>query len=155
MRFRRSLVERTQIAARQRFVADLVARYRSAHDITEALTKAGLFNRRTGRPWNRKTIERDCAFFLAKWAAEATHQVDEYKGEIIQSTRAIIATAWARGDLKLALGGLALLADVVGAKAPVRVQLDHVQKEAERLARQLGLSVDEVLAEADAIVRGK
>lgn len=108
------------------------------------------------------TICRDFAELDARFREQATQDIVAAKGLDLARTDALIMAIWdaaTAGSLdaidridKL----LARRAKILGLDAPKRIDATlDIRDEADRLARDNGLPVDAVLAEAERIVRGR
>jgi transcriptional regulator len=107
---------------------------------------------------SQPTISRDFAALDAQFRATAAQDIAAAKGMDLHRLELLISKIWVKatnGDLyaidrldKL----LARRAKLLGLDAPTTVRI--IQDEAEKIAAEFGLTVADVLAEAEAIVQG-
>lgn len=112
---------------------------------------------------SQPTIHRDVKAIEERWRDQAAADIAAAKGQDLQRIERLIAALW--GD---AIAGKWLAVDritallsrkaaMLGYDAPKRVEgkFDiETRRAAERVAAELGLSVDEVLDEAERILKG-
>lgn len=112
---------------------------------------------------SQPTIHRDVKAIEERWREQAAADIATAKGQDLQRIERLIAALW--GD---AIAGKWLAVDritallsrkaaMLGYDAPKRVEgkFDiETRRAAERVAAELGLSVDEVLDEAERILKG-
>jgi hypothetical protein len=111
---------------------------------------------------DRSTISRDIKIIEERWRADAAADIATAKGQDLQRIERLIAALWpaATKGQWLAVDRITALlsrkAAMLGYDAPKRVEgkFDiETRRAAERVAAELGLSVDEVLDEAERILK--
>lgn len=123
------------------------------------LRKAGHSYREIGRQLGISHVqaEKDVTRVLAELNAQATETAESWRRLELERLDALWVGIWRQAlsghplAVASALKIMERRAKLLGLDAPQRMELD-VQRHAEQLASELGLSVDAVLAEAERIV---
>jgi hypothetical protein len=109
------------------------------------------------------TVSRDIKAIEAQWRIDASADISEAKGHDLNRLNRLIAAVWpaaVKGEIAAVAEVRNLIkrrAEIFGYDAPKKIESKYtieVQRAAQVLATELGMSVEEVLDEADRVLRG-
>lgn len=141
---------------RKQRVASLLIRGLKTHEIVTALAQ-NLINPTTGKPFNRKTIERDIKELQAEWRTQTAEEIATYYGHMLATALEVQRAAWGSGNMALVLECNAEMRAIIG--KPLKTENTHITIDWSSLSDQqlrvmreglkAGRSVVEIMAGED------
>ena len=138
------------VAERMDLVASLVARQLTQREICAALERMGKLNPRTRQPWQLGTINGDIRRLRERWLESAQRSIELHQAERLRELAEVKKAAWQARDLDKVLRAIKQECEILGLAAPIKLDVTL-----RRIAEEFGLTPEEILAEAEAYLRGE